>query len=89
MQCLGVDIKLPHLVSDKVVDKFVKDLNIGQCNQIPSSPCVRRTVTGFVCMVVDLHLRAPCLTKKLMWFNGLKNHFSFQFSDDGAQKLAN
>ncbi|KAK2570467.1 hypothetical protein P5673_005289 [Acropora cervicornis] len=38
VQCLGINIRLPQAVSDKVVDKFVKDLNIGHCNRIPRTP---------------------------------------------------
>ncbi|XP_078361840.1 uncharacterized protein LOC144646172 [Oculina patagonica] len=88
VQCLGIEIRLPQAVSDKVVDKFVKDLNIGHCNQIPNAPGVTRTVTGLVCMIMDLHLRVPCLYKKLIWFNELENHFIFQFSDDGAPETS-
>lgn len=88
VQCLGIEIRLPQAVSDKAVDKFVKDLNIGHCNQIPNAPGVTRTVTGLVCMIMDLHLRVPCLYKKLIWFNELENHFIFQFSDDGAPETS-
>ena len=55
VQCLGINIRVPQAVSDNVVDKFVKDLNIGHCNQIPSTPGVTRTVTGLVLMIMDLH----------------------------------
>ena len=88
VQCLGVDIRLPQVVSDQAVDKFVKDLNIGHCNQIPNTPGVTRTVTGLVLMIMDLHLRVPSLAKKLIWFNELENHFIFQFSDDGAPETS-
>ncbi|PFX16929.1 hypothetical protein AWC38_SpisGene18772 [Stylophora pistillata] len=88
VQCLGINIRLPQAVSDKVVDKFVKDLNIGHCNQIPRTPGVTRTVTGLVLMIMDLHFRVPHLAKKLTWFNELENHFIFQFSDDGAPETS-
>ena len=39
-------------------------------------------------MIIDLHLRVPHLTKKLVWFNELENHFIFQFSDDGAPETS-
>ena len=55
VQCLGINIRLPQAVSDKVVDKFVKDLNIGHCNRIPRTPGVTRTVTGLALMIMDLH----------------------------------
>ena len=35
-------------------------------------------------MILDLHLRLPRLQKDLIWLNGNKGHFIFQFSDDGA-----
>ena len=88
MQCLGINIRLPQAVSDKVVDKFVKDLNIGHCNQIPRTPDVTRTVTGFALMIMDLHFRAPHLAKKVTCFNALENHFIFQFSDDSAPETS-
>ena len=85
---MGINVRLPQAVSDKVVDKFVKDLNIGHCNQIPSTPGVTRTVTGLVLMIMDLHFRVPHLAKKLTCFNELENHFIFQFSDDGAPETS-
>ena len=38
VQCLGINIRLPQAVSDKVVDKFVKDLNIGQLQSNTQHP---------------------------------------------------
>ena len=39
-------------------------------------------------MILDLHLRLPSLQKDLIWFNGNKCHFIFQFSDDGAPETS-
>ena len=41
-------------------------------------------MTGLVYMILDLHLRLAHLRKKLLWFNGNKFHFVFEFADDGA-----
>ena len=85
IKCLGVDLRLPKLsFSDDNVDKFVKSLDIGHVTQIPGVSGVSRTVTGLVFMIIDLHLRVPHLSRKLVWFNENENHFIFQFSDDGA-----
>ena len=85
INCLGVDLRLPKLsFSDDNVDKFVKSLDIGHVTQIPGVSGVSRTVTGLVFMIIDLHLRVPHLSRKLVWFNENENHFIFQFSDDGA-----
>ncbi|RMX56019.1 hypothetical protein pdam_00024980 [Pocillopora damicornis] len=56
-------------------------LNIGQ---IYNAPGVSRTITWLVSMIIDLHLRLPYLSHKLIWFNDNMNHFMMQFSDDGA-----
>lgn len=78
VKCLGVNLRLPKLsLSDENVDKFVKSLDIGHVNQIPGVPGVSRTVTGLVFMVIDLHLRVPHLSRKLIWFNENENHFIF------------
>ena len=58
-------------------------------SHIPNHSGVSRTVTGFVYMILDLHLRLPRLQKKLMWFNENENHFHIQFSDDGAPETRN
>ena len=85
IKCLGVDLRLPKLsFSADNVDKFVKRLDIGHVTQIPGVSGVSRTVTGLVFMIIDLHLRVPHLSRKLVWFNENENHFIFQFSDDGA-----
>ena len=85
IKCLGVDLRLPKLsLSDENVDRFVKSLDIGRVTQIPGVSGVSRTVTGLVFMIIDLHLRVPHLSSKLVWFNENENHFIFQFSDDGA-----
>ena len=39
-------------------------------------------------MILDLHLRLPRLYKQLIWFNGNKYYFIFQFSDDGAPETS-
>ena len=88
VKCMGIDLRIPRPTSNAAVDKFVKELNIGTANQIPNAPGVTRTVTGRVFMIIDLHLRVPHLTKKLVWFNDLENHFIFQFSDDGAPETS-
>ena len=78
------DIALPKIVTDLKVDQFVKSLDIGHVCQISNYAGVSRTVTGLVFIILDLHLRLPRLRKELIWFNGNKYHFIFQFSDDGA-----
>lgn len=85
MKCLGLDLRVPWItISDKQVENFVRNLDIGHVNQIPNAPGVSRTITGLVFMIIDLHLRLPHLSHKLIWFNENTNHFLFQFSDDGA-----
>jgi len=89
IKCLGVDLRLPKLSSsDESVDRFVKSLDIGHVTQIPGVSGVSRTVTGLVFMIIDLHLRVPHLSCKLVWFNENENHFIFQFSDDGAPETS-
>jgi len=39
-------------------------------------------------MIIDLHLRVPHLSPKLVWFSENENHFIFQFSDDGAPETS-
>ena len=88
LRCMDANIALPKVVSDLKVDHFVKSLDIGHVCQIANYPGVSRTVTGLVFMILDLHLRLPRLRKELMWFNGNKYHFIFQFSDDGAPETS-
>ena len=84
VKCLGLDLRVPCItISDKQVETFVKSLEIGHVNHIPSAPGVCRTITGLVFRIVDSHLRLPFLCHKLIWFNENANHFIFQFSDDG------
>ena len=73
-----------RVVLHNSLDKFVKDIDIGQIHQIPGYAGVTRTVTALVTMIADLHLRAPLLKDQLIWFNGNINHFIIEFSDDGA-----
>ena len=87
-KCMGTNIALPKIVSDLKVDYFVKSLDIGHVCQISNYPGVSCTVTGLVFMILDLHLRLPRLQKDLIWFNGNKCHFIFQFSDDGAPETS-
>lgn len=89
ISCLGIDLRLPKLIaSDESIDRFVKSLDIGHVTQIPGVSGVSRTVTGLVFMIIDLHLRVPHLTRKLVWFNENENHFICQFSDDGAPETS-
>ena len=89
MKCLGVDLRLPKLsVSDESVDRFVKSLDIGHITQLPGVSSVSRTVTGLVFMIIDLHLRVPHLSQKLVWFSENEKHFIFQFSDHGAPETS-
>ena len=86
IKCLRFDLRLPKLsFSADNVEKFVKSLDIGHVTQIPGVSDVSRTVTGLVFMIIDLHLRVPHLSRKLVWFN--ENHFIFQFSDDGTLEI--
>ena len=56
----------------------------GSYFNVQSEVWVPGTVTGLVFMIIDLHLQVPHLSKKLVWFNDLENHFVFQLSNDGA-----
>ena len=87
IKCLDAEIALPN-VSDLKVNHFIKSLDIGHVCQISNYPGVSRTVTGLVFMILDLHLRLPCLHKQLIWFKGNKYHFIFQFSDDRAPETS-
>ena len=71
-------------ISHKIVDVFVKKLNIGDIQSLPNICGVFRTVTALITMVIDLHLKTKVLREKLLWFNGIENHFICEFSDDGA-----
>lgn len=80
VKCLAVNLRLPKLsLSDENVDKFVKSLDIGHVNQIPGVSRVSQTVTGLVFMVIDLHLRVPHLSHKLIWFKKMKIILFFSF----------
>ena len=81
IKCMDAEIALPN-VSDLKVNHFVKSLDISHVCQIWNYPGVSRTVTGLVFMILDLYLQLPRLHKQLIWFNGNKYHFIFQFSDD-------
>ena len=36
-------------------------------------------------MTIVLHLRVPSLKEKLVWLNGIENHFVFEFSDGAPE----
>jgi len=84
ISCVGIDLRLPKLACNLAVEKFVNRLNIGHVTQLPGVAGVSRTITGLVFLMIDLHLRVPHLSKRLLWYNDLENHFIIQFSDDGA-----
>ena len=87
-KCLGVNVRLPSLVSQDKVENFIKALDIGFVSPIPRCSGVSRTVTGFIFMIMDLHLRVPHLRKKFVWYNNNEFNFVFQFSDDGAPETS-
>ena len=87
-KCLGVNVRLPSLVSQDKVENFIKALDIGFVSPIPHCSGVSRTVTGPIFMIMDLHLRVPHLRKKLVWYNNNEFNFVFQFSDDGAPETS-
>ena len=84
ISCAGVDLRLLKSACNSAVEKFVNRLNIGHVTQLPGVAGVSRTITGLVFLIIDLHLRVPHLSKRLVWYNELENHFVIQFSDDGA-----
>ena len=65
VKCTGINLRVPRPVSNAAVDKFVKELDIGTVNRVPSAPGVSRTVTGLVFMIMDLHLWVPHLARSL------------------------
>lgn len=67
-------------LSNAAVRKFVNEcINIGDIHTIPGFCGVTRSVTALVTMIIDLHLRVPSLQEKLVWLNGIENHFVFEF----------
>lgn len=88
ISCMGINLRMPKSSSSSAVDKFVKNLDIGNVTQLPGVSGVSRTVTGLVFTMIDLHLRVTHLRKKLVWFNELEHHFVIQFSDDGAPETS-
>ena len=87
-KCLGVNVRLPSLVSQDKVENFIKALDIGFVSPIPHCSGVSRTVTGLIFMIMDLHSRVLHLRKKLVWYNNNEFNFVFQFSDDGAPETS-
>lgn len=81
---MGIDLRLPKSACNSAVEKFVNSLDIGNVTQLPGVAGVSRTVTGLVFMMLDMHLRVSHLSKRLVWYNEVANHFILQFSDDGA-----
>ena len=71
-------------ISDGKVTNFVNSLDIGVLHTIPGSCGVFRTVAALTSRIIDLYLKCAHLRMKLVWYNGIKNHFIFEFSDDGA-----
>lgn len=88
IKCAGVNISVPHIVSDEKVEKFVKSLDIGHVSEIPNYSGVSRTVTGLVFMILDLHLRLSYLKNRLIWFNDNTYHFIVQFPGDSAPETS-
>ena len=88
VKCLGLDVRLPSLVSEGTVDKFVKSLDIGHVNVIPNCSGVSRTVTGLVYTILDLHLRLPHLRNRLQWFDDNRFHFIFEFGAPETSELS-
>lgn len=77
IKCVGVNISVPHIVSDEKLDKFVNSLHIGHVSEIPNYSGVSRTVTGLVFIILDLHLHLPNLGERLIWFNENTYHSIF------------
>ena len=71
-------------VSDKKVMNFVNALDIGVMHSIPGYCGVFRTVGALTSRIIDLHLKCVHLRRKLVWYNDIKTHFIFEFSDDGV-----
>ena len=71
-------------ISDGKVTNFVNSLDIGILHTIPGYCGVFRTVAALTSRIIDLHLKCAHLRRKLVWYNGFKNHFIFEFSDDGC-----
>lgn len=71
-------------VNHNAVDKFVKSLDMGDIHQLPGYCGVSRTVSALITMITDLNLKVKSKKDGLQWFNGNKNHFVVEFSDDGA-----
>ena len=80
---LQLDLRSKQL-SHYSVDKFVKNLDIGKIHQIPGCSGVARTVTALITMMADVNLKVKVNKERLIWFNGIEDHFVVEFSDDGA-----
>ena len=75
ISCAGIDLRLPKLACNSVVEKFVNSLNIRHVTQLPGVAAVSRTVARLVFLKIDLRLRVPHLLKRLVWYNNPENHF--------------
>ena len=71
-------------ISTYKITKFIESLDIGDINTTPGHCGASRSVTALTTMIIDLNIRIPELRNKLMWFNGVENHFIMQFAADGA-----
>ena len=85
IQYQGNDINMKeYVLSDASVRIFVRSMNMGDIYPIPGFCGVSRNLSALVQMVLELHLNGPALNEKLVWLNGIENHYVFEFSDDGA-----
>ena len=79
-----LEIPSTFKISDYSVLKFLDSVDMGEIHSITGYCGSTRTVTGLIHMIIDLTLCVPGLYESLIWFNGITDHFIFQFSDDGA-----
>ena len=78
-----LDLRTKQL-SHYSVEKFVQNLDIGEVHQIEGCSGATRTVTALVTMIADVNLKVEINKERLIWFNGVEDHFVVEFSDDGA-----
>ena len=64
----------------------MNSLDIGHVTQLPGVGGVSWTITVLLCLIIDIHLRVPHLSKMLVWYYDLENHFVLQFTDAGASE---
>ena len=75
---------ITKLISHKSVDKFVKDLNIGELHLIEGQSGVTRTVTSLTTMMIAFNFKESSRRENAKWFKSNLNHFIVELSDDGA-----